>query len=179
MRLVSRIAVLSLTMPKHISPALLVSKAVSYWANSKSVKPFISCEFCRHFQTYNSQADKIKQLKASMSFNKSYIFCSRKIIHLTLFRCSGYHFDPPLPFSLYWRHGFWFGLENFSRIGLIKVLRSEKLKNVDLFSNLLLNPFYIVSLSSFAVLIDVMLIVVINQSHSRVCIHNNYNLILY
>ena len=45
---------------------------------------FISCEFCRHFQTYYSQADKIKQLKASMSFNKSYIFCSRKIIHLNI-----------------------------------------------------------------------------------------------
>ena len=45
---------------------------------------FISCEFCRNFQTYYSQADKIKQLKASMSFNKSYIFCSRKIIHLNI-----------------------------------------------------------------------------------------------
>ena len=45
---------------------------------------FISCEFCRHFQTYYSQADKIKQLKASMSFNKSYILCSRKIIHLNI-----------------------------------------------------------------------------------------------
>ena len=32
---------------------------------------FISCEFCRNFQTYYSQADKIKQLKASMSTNKS------------------------------------------------------------------------------------------------------------
>ena len=37
---------------------------------------------------------------------------------LTLFCCSGYHFDTPLPFSLYSRHGFWFGLEKFSRIGL-------------------------------------------------------------
>ena len=24
----------------------------------------------------------------------------------------------PLPFSLYWQHGLWFGLENFNRIGL-------------------------------------------------------------
>ena len=48
------------------------------------ISNLFSCEFCRHFQTYCSQADKIKQLKASMSFNKSYIFCSRKIIHLNI-----------------------------------------------------------------------------------------------
>jgi len=60
---------------------------------------FISCEFCRNFQTYYSQADKIKQLKTSMSFNKSYIFWSRKIIHLNIRA----NYSSPLTLSLIWQ----------------------------------------------------------------------------